>query len=47
MLELTKKELGIFKYLKPKFKKENEFLLAAKQWSPLYNKKLKKVILKK
>lgn len=47
MLDLTKKERGLYQYLKPKFKKEDAFLLAAKQWSPLYDKKLKKVILKK
>ena len=47
MLELTKKHRGLYQYLKPKFKKEDAFLLAAKQWSPFYDQKLKKVVLKK
>ena len=47
MLELTKKERGLYQYLKPKFKKEDAFLLAAKQYSPFYDQKLKKVVLKK
>ena len=36
MLELTK-ERGLYQFLKPKFKMQNDFHLAAKQWSPLYD----------
>ena len=42
MLELTKKR-GIISVFKPKFKKEDAFLLAAKQYLPFYDQKLKKL----
>jgi len=45
LLKIMKKECGLYQYLNDKFKKQREFLIAAKNYSPKYDKKLKKVVL--